>query len=202
MPIFRWALEPIAAVRAFEARFSNPSAGALIMWGTRCVDTLHYLDDLDQALSETPPYGHNLDLVDVAHARWAAGTSITALDLCAAALGRVFCHNSARNEFALVAFDPSTRDQRVARRRSELPASLIDWVDSVLGDPRYRLIKDSRDWLTHSRVLRHFSMGTPGRRRLDLEIGGTRTNVRRLVEDARDVATKHIESFLILLPGL
>ncbi|MGH7183392.1 MAG: hypothetical protein ACREJN_15640 [Nitrospiraceae bacterium] len=87
MPPFTWTIEPTGLIQAFERRHNNPSASALFTWAVRAVESLHYLDDIDRAydVSHMVTGAHRPDVVDVAHARWATGTCITALDLCAQA---------------------------------------------------------------------------------------------------------------------
>ena len=89
MPPFPWPVEPVAVIQAFEARHQKPEAGALLSWAAWTLDGLQYLDDIDLQYdtSRAPVGNHRPDVVDVSHARWATGTCMTALDLCAAASG-------------------------------------------------------------------------------------------------------------------
>jgi hypothetical protein len=223
MPPLNWPTDPSELIRSFETRHRNPTSGALFAWATRAVESLHYLDDIDRAYdtSNATIGGHRADVVDVAHAQWATATSITALDLCAAGLGRAFCQHKGTYELALAHFDPnhprrqrlgkgtgclipvirSKQDQR-ARRRAQLPSLAREWIDVVCADPQYRTIKQARNWLTHSRVPRHFTLAAGGPpQRLQLELG-TRVGVRQLIEDARDCATRYVAVFLEKLPEL
>jgi len=100
MPPFIWTSEPTELIQSFETRHKNPLAGALFGWAAWAVESLHYLDDIDRAYDTSHKVigAHRPDVVDVAHARWATGTCITALDLCAAGLGRSFCaHDGPRD---------------------------------------------------------------------------------------------------------
>ena len=197
MPPHNWKVNPVELVQQFEARHKNPAAGALFLWAVWAVDSLHYLDDLDQVFNTSlvPLAGHAPDVIDVAHARWATGTSITSLDLCAAGLGRTFCANSGPREYDLGDFNPT--------RRAQLPPDTQQWIDRVLSDPQYGQAKAARDWLTHSRLTRHFAVSIGGPpQRLTLAIGSTRLAVRELIELARDLATRHVSDLLQLLPGL
>src|SRR6266481_6554674 len=107
MPLHHWVSEPIALIQTFEDRHRNPDAGALLLWAAWCIDCLYYLDDVDYAYdsSHRAVGGHQPQVVDIAHARWATGTCITALDLCAAALGRTFCGHNGPYELALRHFN-------------------------------------------------------------------------------------------------
>ena len=110
-------------IQSFETRHTNPSAGALFAWAASTMESLHYLDDIDRVYdtSHTVVGAHHADVVDVAHARWATSTCITALDLCAAGLGRSFCAHSGPRERDLACFDsnqPSKRQAAWQARRS------------------------------------------------------------------------------------
>jgi hypothetical protein len=108
MPSYNWPVDPIKLIQHFEARHNSPKAGALFMWAVSTVDCLYYLDDIDHDFdsSRKPLEDHRRDIIDVAHARWATGSSITALDLCAAGLGRSFCANKGIHELDLEDFNP------------------------------------------------------------------------------------------------
>src|SRR5262245_13134005 len=103
MPPLVWTCNPGSAIPDFETRHKNPQAAALFAWVQYTVESLYYLDDIDLAFdsSQSVAGGHNPDVVDVAHVRWATSTCITALDLCAAGLGRSFCGHSGPREFDL-----------------------------------------------------------------------------------------------------
>lgn len=205
MPPLKWTREPTELIRLFETRHYTPASGALFSWAAWAVEGLHYLDDIDRAYdcSHATIGGHSRDVVDVAHARWATATCITALDLCAAGLGHAFCGHKRTLELDIGYFDPSGKPskQKVALR-AKLPPPARQWVDDVCADPKYRQLKDARDWLTHSRVKRHFTLAAGGPpQRLQLELA-TKVEVRQLVEGAWDFATRHVSAFLELLPRL
>ena len=198
MPPYNWQAEPINLIQQFETRHGCPAAGALFAWAVWAVDCLHYLDDLDRDfdVSRMPIAGHRPDVVDVAHARWATGTSITSLDLCAAGLGRAFCAQTRTHEFDI-------GDINNAARRAKLPPDAQQWIDHVLADPYYNQVKSARDWFTHSRLNRHFVLAIGGPpQRLILEFGSTRLPVRDLIELAQDLATRHVSDFVQILPKL
>lgn len=205
MPPHTWPVEPIELIQQFEHRGGNATAGALFAWAAWAVECLHYLDDIDLAIdtSWTLPSGYMPDTVDVAHARWATTTCITALDLCAAGLGRAFCGQVGTHELDLGDFDqvgsPSARRQA---RCAHLPPAALQWIGGVLADPDYTTVKSARDWLTHSRLSRHFMLGAGTRQRLALDLPAGRLPVRQLIELARDLATRHVTAFLNVLPGL
>jgi hypothetical protein len=205
MPRHNWPTDPGQLVRSFETKYANPVAGALFAWAARCVDSLHYLDDIDidYDIGHSVVGGHNPDIVDVSHARWATATSITALDLCAAGLGRAFCSNSSDRELAMPDFDPSRSFIRSNSLRGSLPGTVCKWVDGVFFDRRYNDIKAARNWLTHARVRRHFTLATGGPpQRLELTLGSRQIGARDIVETSRDLATQHVSALLTMLPSL
>ena len=205
MPPFIWATDPIVLIQSFETRHTNPSAGALFAWAASTMESLHYLDDIDRVYdtSHTVVGAHHADVVDVAHARWATSTCITALDLCAAGLGRSFCAHSGPRERDLACFDSNQPSKRQAAWQARLPQLALRWVNGVLTDADYKKIKAARDWLIHSRLNRHFAISSGGPpQRLKLELQSTQLEVRHIVEVARDVATRHVSEFLSLLPSL
>ncbi len=162
MPACHWRNDPVQDIAQFEARHGNPESGALLLFAVSAVDSLYYLGDVDRAIdpSQATVGDHVADVVDVAHARWATGTCITALDLCAAALGRALCAQTGTRELDIGDFDPDPErtQKRAARLRANLPVQARRWIDNVLADPGYKQIKAARDSLTHARVSRHFTV--------------------------------------------
>ena len=181
MPALTSPKSPMTIAEGYDARHPSTPLGPPVLWAAWAVEVLHYLDDLDQVQSAypSPVRGDNPDIVDIAHVRWATGTAITSLDLCAAALGRVYCGWTERNELDLRAFQPrrvrpnricrlirpslptqvraycarllpDKRTREVTERRARLPPAALLWVDGVLGDSRYRQIHGARNRFTHS----------------------------------------------------
>src|SRR2546429_2483060 len=103
MPPFNWSADPVEIISQFETRHSNPEAGALLLFAVWTVDSLYYLQDLDDThdLLQPTVAGHRPDVVEVAHSRWATGACVTALDLCVAALGRALCGYTGKRELAV-----------------------------------------------------------------------------------------------------
>src|SRR5690242_11864701 len=89
MPSLSWPTDPGPVIEDFERRHKHAEAAVLLQWSVLCVESLYYLDEVDAAFDVTLIVpGHRTQVVEVAHARWATGTCITALDLGAAALAR------------------------------------------------------------------------------------------------------------------
>jgi len=198
MPSFIWPLDPMQAIVAFEQNFKAPQASALLMAAVSTVDSLYYLADLDahDDLSQDTMCGHRPDVLDVAHSRWATGGCITALDLCAAGLGRAFCNHTAVRELSVP--DMTTKKQ-AAKLTAKLPPVAKQWVIDIDADPDYQTVKLLRDTLVHARVKRHYTIP---RQRLQIEAGSSRLAVPDVINLARETATRHAFALVQLLPSL
>jgi hypothetical protein len=186
-----WKREPMDVVQRFEQRNPGADLGGRLLWSAWAVDALHYLADLDNSQSTYPDRmdDHHPDVVDITHVRWATGTAVTALDLCAAALGAHYCANQDSNEFDLRRFQfpdrprykgplkwirgrtrgrlrhaldrrfPDPVSKLVHSRRQALPEPFLGWVDGVLEDVRYKRIQPARNQFTHAWLSRHLQRG-------------------------------------------
>lgn len=199
-----WSRAPIEVIQAFESRRNGRGpVGALALWATWAVESLYYLDDLDQAHTSNPQSeaGHHPHVIDIAHVRWATGTSITSLDLCAAVLGREYCGLTNSNELDLRDFDLAGRRNVITQRHALLPAQALAWVDGALSDTRYTEIQGARNPLTHSRLIRKFVLSNP---RTDFVVTATGTTfaARDLVVLAKELARDQVSAFLEVLDRL
>lgn len=208
MPAMSWAKNPVSVAQAYEARHGQTPLSPLFMWAVWAVDGLHYLDDVDASQANYPNSvgAHHPDIIDIAHVRWATGTAITALDLCAAALGRICCGWNKKNELDLRDFDPQAKPRVATTFRSALPASMLTWVDSVLADARYKNIQGARNPLTHASMSRHLSRGGNGghqsRTRFTILKTNSQFGARNLVTDSKDLASDHVNAFLQVVDTL
>jgi len=195
MPVPVWKPETQPIIAAFAHRTGSVEAGALASWAVWTVDSLHYLDDLDQSRSNSAAgRRYNPSTVDVAHARWATSTAKTAIDLCAAALGRSYCELEPSRELDVGSFF------RRRKLQEALPTGAKDWLHGTQADTRFDLVKGARDALVHARIRRHFTLNVGGPpKRMDLEVGGKRHDVRTVIEAARDLATERVEAFVEVL---
>lgn len=205
MPV-EWPRSPIQIIQAFEARRpGRGETGALVLWATWTVEGLYYLDDLDGLHRRgclTVP-DHPAGVVDIAHVRWATTSAITALDLCAAALGREWCGHTGRHELHLRHFDPSGKDQAaITSRRDALSATLVKWVDDVLADPRYSVVHGARNPLTHSRLIRRLSIGGVNNTAYFIPPAGDAVNGRDIISRARNLAMDQVSAFLSVIDTL
>jgi len=225
MPPLVWAKSPVTVLQEYEKRHGPNALDSLIIWATCAVESLYYLDDLDAQTQATYPasvQGHHADIVDIAHVRWATGTAITSLDLCAAALGRHYCRWTQPNELDLRGFvhikkKNDKQKEEHNKRRSLLPDPALSWVDSVLNNKEYKQIRDLRNPFTHSRLPRHFTRNqvefvrgaTIGgadshteRTRFTVSKTGKTLGARELVTLARDLATQQVSAFLDVIDNL
>jgi glutathione S-transferase len=126
----------------------------------------------------------------LAHARWAVGDAITAVDLCAAALGRLFAK-----------YPQGTRemDLRSAERQLLTHAVAGPWISEVVTDPDYEAVHAFRTASVHRVMSRHATVSM-GRCEVLHEfwptLDGRRVQVDALPAIAREFATRHVEAFL------
>jgi hypothetical protein len=198
-----WPKLPIEIIHEFEARGNGRGdMGALVLWAVWGVESLHFLDDLDHEhhnkLRNNPP--HHPDVKDISHIRWATGTSISSLDLCAAALGKEWCASKGTRELDLRAFDPTGKFQQTPKHRASLPSPALRWVDGVLSDGRYLDVHDARNHLTHSRLIRNFFLHRPTE--FKISATGKAVTARDLVILSKDLATDQVNAFLKVLDML
>ena len=141
------ALDKVSAPRALG---SEPSV--FFLWAVWSVDGLHYLDDLDQRPQRARwiAAGYRTDTIDLTHARWAAGTAMTALDLSAAALGARHNLPSERGRVQDIA--------DLQRHRRQLCAGCRGWLNAVVRDPDFASLKSFRDPLTHRQLDRDVTL--------------------------------------------
>ncbi len=212
MSAYEWKSDLTAAGEALRDG-GDPEIGALVAHAAHAAQALHYLADLDQSLSPSDPMplGHDGQIVDLAHARWATGTATTALDLCAAALGRRRLGGpkapaglkGSHKEFSLADLANGKHPTTRATYASKLTPDGKAWIVSAWGDPGTAGIRDVRHVLAHARSTRHFetnlTVGQPTAiTRTGFPVGGRTVVVDQIVVQARDVATKYVEEFLRL----
>jgi hypothetical protein len=128
VPTFEWPVDPAPITSGLRN-----NAGDYLFWATWAVDALHYLDDLDQHAERLRwiDLGHHEDTVDLAHARWAASTAMTALDLSAAAVGEHHGVVPVRPDHV---HDVADLD----RNRGQLCPGCVVWLNDVVRDPAIR----------------------------------------------------------------
>ena len=189
-----WPTDPMDASRRLDERYPGVRAGYLLVFAAYTVEGLHYLFELDAPLARYWPEGHTPrgTSVDLSHARWALGDAITAIDLCAGALGRMHCgypRNGREMDFGLAKRDAQLR---------KLPACK-HWIDCVANDAEYTETWDLRGALVHRTVTRPIEMALgAGARRGRIEVkGGILIGVDELVLRSRDLALVHVSAFVM-----
>lgn len=168
MPAYQWTLPPGAALQVLGSR--SQEAASCLAWAVQAMDGLCYLEDIHEAMptGRHLPGGHDALAVHIAHARWAASTSMTALDLCAAALGCLYLPRRKNDRY----YD--LRD--VQEKRSSIPRrGVTDWLDGVTADDNFLLVDRVRDPLVHRTLPRQIAL-TFGSGTGDL-VGPTRLTV-------------------------
>lgn len=209
MPPFSWPVDAVDAARGLD----NTASGYL-MWSVWSVDALHYLHDLDQRPERGRwiGAGHHPATIDVAHARWAAGTAMTALDLGAATLGAQHHLATRRPDHA------HDVGELIRDHQQRLCGGCRRWLDAVSTDPDFDVLKSARDPLTHRILGRALyatindtaSGGPPSDEelrpddRLGLYVpmpnasGGITREIAaaEIVERARATATRHVVALL------
>jgi hypothetical protein len=121
-----WPINPMDAARRIDERYAGREASTMFLWAVWTVEGLDYLADIDAELPASP-HRHNHEAVDLAHARWAAVDAVTAIDLCAAALGRM--HRDYPNRGFEMDFGDARKDTPLLALHA--PGA---WISAVDGD--------------------------------------------------------------------
>lgn len=209
-------MQPSLAKIQASPQLPKSEASRLIVWAVFRVASIHYAADRDDVtFMQSPPnlLRHHPDVVDISHVTWVTGQAFTALDLCAATLGRLYLQRR-RREVSLSQLRPWAPKSAVAVHKARLCLSsgARAWVRAVWIDKRYKELRATRHALTHetlSRALvRPIPAGHAGRSSFRvLGAAGPRSShatqiarlpvpARDLIVRARDVATSHVESFI------
>lgn len=196
-----WISPPVRIIQEFERRKPDRGeAGALAMWAVWSVEGLHYLQDLDDENNNRIRHDHQVHefhVKDISHVRWATGTAITSIDLCAAILAKEYCAWTRKTEADLRDFDPTRHRRNPAVNRKMLSASALSWIDGVLSDSRYKEVQGARNPLFHSRLLRIVSSSAT----TEFKVPTTNSvfSATQLVTLSRDLATEQVKHFLKIL---
>jgi hypothetical protein len=188
----------VAAARALagppgdEASWRAVDFASIASW---IVDGLHYLVDVDGHPIDQRPAGYPAAQVDHAHARWAVSDAITAIDLCAAALGRLLTDQYPQGKW------DQEMDFRDAENLLKNDADAGPWIAEVQSDPDHALLLEFRHAAVHRVIRRHATVsvgeGTVGSWwTASLKKDAPQIDVGQLPAIARDFATRHVEAFL------
>lgn len=91
-----WARWSQPLVDRINSLSNDPAVGGLLLYAASAADSLVYLADMDErAFGKNPSVsGVNPYAIDIAHARWACTSALTAVDLGAGSLGGSTCRHS------------------------------------------------------------------------------------------------------------
>jgi hypothetical protein len=194
-----WPRNPQAVSQEFNNRHGAGTLPNSFIWAIWAAEGLDYLEKLDanHPGGPVPPGDPHPDLLDISHVRWATGNAITAIDLCAATMGHLFCGSQGGRELSLRNFDPACAARlkaAVTRRRTSLRPKFRKWVDDTLADQRYKDLHRARNPFTHAWLRRHLSTGD----RTQFEVLGTgrRMNARDMVVDSASLALDRVRAFV------
>jgi hypothetical protein len=192
-----WKTDPVAATSVLagppgdEASWRAVDFASIASW---VVDGLHYLVDVDGQSGDQRPAGYPAAQVEHAHARWAVSDAITAIDLCAAALGRLLTDQYPQGKWH------QEMDFRDAEKLLKNDAEAGPWIVDVQGDPDSERLLAFRHAAVHRVMRRHATVsvgeGTVTSRWSASLTGGPQIDVGQLPAIARDFATRHVEAFL------
>jgi hypothetical protein len=201
-----WPRNPEKVDQDFNTRHGAGSLPSAFIWAVWTAEGSDFLQKVDAGYpaGPVPPGAPNPGLVDISHVRWATGNAITAIDLCAATIGHLFCGHRGARELSLRDFEPacsaSARHQAaVARRRGSLPQDFLKWIDDTLADQRYIDLHSARNPFTHSWLQRHLYSGAGGHaERTQFEVRGTsiRMNARDMVVMSASLALDRVRAFV------
>jgi hypothetical protein len=189
-----WPLDPAAVDTKYKKRHpAEPTLPNTFIWATWTAAGSDYLQRLD---ADAPIDG----LIDISHVRWAAMNAITAIDLCAATMGRLFCDHTDTKELDLRAFDRNS-NRGADELRDALPEKFLDWVKTTLADQRYKDVLNARNPLTHCHLNRHLSMGTAlptekDRTKFPVDGRAHPVNARDLVVMSAELALDRVRAFI------
>jgi hypothetical protein len=202
-------LNPQTVDQEFNKRHPATPLPQSFSWAVWAAEGSDYLDKLDathpgSSYQHIPPTGAHPDLIDIAHVRWATGNALTAIDLCAATIGRLFCGVAGQRELSLRDFDPGNASHQAAvtaNRAALAPPSqdFLIWVDDALADQLYQELHDARNPFTHSWLQRKLFRGGPApANRTEFEVVGTGygMNARKMVEDSASLAIGRVKAFI------
>jgi hypothetical protein len=204
MPACSWGVQVDVALAAIGARLGADASG-LASWARFSVDHLYYLADLDALRTRgANPRGHTPQTIDYAHGGWAAGTAITAIDRCAAALGAGLLPHRVARTYDHRELSQGPTAAALAAQSLEATA----WVNSVAADPETGILLAFRKPLVHAYVAATGQVSTgpiTARNALEATVGGqpARIQVDDLVARCCAFAHRHVADFLqrALVPG-
>ena len=175
-----WPVDPRTVSDQFNQRHGPAVAlPESFLWAVWAAEESDYLEKLDAThpggdVPNVSPTGAHPDLVDISHVRWATGNAITAIDLCAATIGRLFCGITGPPELDLRYFHRNTNRRRpdTSRWRRLRDANRKGSADSHQAGRRWTQGRSGRPcrqrssigWTPHARTRSTGSCTTRGTR--------------------------------------
>ncbi len=197
MPEIKWNRNCVEVVSDFHIRNQDLGISPFVVWAASTAEGLMYLADMDSLVTQLLNdnlLNHSSIVVDESHARWAAGSAVTAVDLCAAALGKQYCGNTGNHELDMRKFDQSIAKN--TSRRNQLPTQFLHWVDKYTADQRYQEIQPARNHFTHKWLSRHIQ---PGRTAFRISTNHNFKSADDIVRDSANFAADGVQEFLDIL---
>jgi hypothetical protein len=187
---------PPEATHPHLNNWADVKATPYVGWAYASAEGTQFLSDQDAATWSTGDFhGCPTASVDIAAVRSVAGNASTSIDLCAAALGHLYCGATTR------AFDFGnfTRDKQGTRRRAALPSAADAWISNVEKDSDYVLLDELRDPMIHRHLVRthHVSTHTPPHllQRTSFHLPSGPVDARVAIERCVAVAVRHVDAF-------
>lgn len=145
---------PDAEIAVQVTASRNEEAGRCLRWAIQATQSLAYLSDLHASLPSTRqlPGGHDLLAVHVAHARWAATTATTAVDLCSAVLGLLYLPTRRSGRY----YD--FRELSAKVRDTHVHCGAREWLGEAVESDDFRVVDGLRDPLAHRTLGRHYAV--------------------------------------------
>jgi hypothetical protein len=200
MPAYTWKTDPQKAVVDAVEKASR-EAGALAMWASWAVDAIYYVIDAEDAIAKENNRGHSVWTIDITNARTATGSAMTALDLCAAAIGHL--HGVVPPPPKKAAADQKEHDLaslRLDARYASLPPDARQWCDDTFTHSEYQLLAEARNGFVHRKFRRTLAVGG-GKRATSYQLQGGPVAHPNLLRLARDFTTSRVEEWFKLASG-
>jgi hypothetical protein len=161
---------------------------------------LEYLAKIDANVrsGSTPARTEHWQSVVVSHARWAATSAVTVLDLAAGALGRMHLPAKEGREYSLGDFFDKRKKAR--SRLEELTPAGGEWVVATWGDADYQTLRRARNPFTHGtmRMDATVTLGRPTPALFFFHVGPNREPVEsgQLVSMAFTLVDRRLGAFM------
>lgn len=188
-------------VTDFINQWSGGDASSLVTWAIMAAHGLEYLAQIDANVrsGRPPARTEHWQSVVLSHARWAATSAVTVLDLAAGALGRL--HLPAKEgdrEYSLRDF--SDKGEQAKSRLEKLTPAGREWVVTTWADADYQTLRRARNPFTHGtlRMDATVTLGSPTPAQFFFHVGPNRQPVEsgELVSMAFTLVDRRLGAFM------